>query len=90
LSSSAKILLAATLAAAITYTITSQLSLPNWIELIIGATAFLITYTITAPLISAINKTDIQNPKETLKELGPLSYLFKLPLNIIEKLTLRD
>jgi len=57
-------------------------------KLIIGATAFLITYTTTAPLIGAINKTDIQNLREMLKELGPLSYLFKLPLDIIEKLTL--
>jgi hypothetical protein len=37
--------------------------------------------------MGAVNKTDIQNLREMLKELGPLSYLFKLPLNIIEKLT---
>mgnify|MGYP001088130448 CR=1 FL=1 len=86
--SSAKILLASTLAAAITYTIISQLSLPNWIKLIIGATIFLTTYAISAPLIGAINKTDIQNLRETLKELGPLAHIFNLLLNIIEKLLL--
>jgi len=87
--SSAKILLASTLAAAVTYAVTSQLSLPNWIKLIIGATIFLTIYTIAAPLIGAINKTDIQNLREMLTELGPISCLFNLPLNIIEKLMFR-
>ena len=86
--SSAKILLASTLAAAITYAVTPQLSLPNWLELIIGAAIFLTTYTTTAPLIGAVNKKDIQNLRETLKELGPLSRIFNFPLNIIEKLIL--
>ena len=85
--SSARILLASTLAAAITYTAISQLSLPNWTRLIVGALIFLITYTTAAPLMGAVNKTDIQNLREMLNELGPLSYLFRLPLNIIEKLT---
>jgi hypothetical protein len=42
---------------------------------------------ITAPLIGAINKTDTQNLKETLKGFGPLSYILKIPLNLIEKIT---
>ena len=84
--SSAKILLASTLAAVITYTIVSQLNMPSWIELIIGALIFLTTYVTTAPLIGAINETDIQNLREMLNELGPLSQLFNLPLNLIEKL----
>ena len=88
LASSAKILLASTLAAAITYAVISRLNLPNWTRLTIGALIFLATYTTTTPLIGAINKTDTQILREMLNELGPLSYLFKLPLNIIEKLTL--
>jgi O-antigen/teichoic acid export membrane protein len=87
--SSAKILLASTLAAATAYIIVSQLNIPNWIELTIGTIAFLATYTTTAPLIGAITKTDIQNLKEMLKELGPLFHVFNVPLNIIEKLTLK-
>jgi O-antigen/teichoic acid export membrane protein len=66
--SSAKILLASTLAAIITYAITSQLSLANWTKLIIGATLFLTTYTTTAPLTGAKNKTDIQKLREMPKE----------------------
>jgi len=86
LSSSARILLASTLAAAITYIATSQLSQSPWIVLIIGTLIFLATYTVAAPLTGAINKTDIQNLKETLEGFGPLSYILKTPLNIIERL----
>jgi len=86
--SSVKILLASAVAAAITYTAISYLSVPNWITLTIGALIFLTTYTTTAPLIGAVNRTDIQNLKETLKELGPLFCIFNFPLNLIEKLIL--
>jgi len=85
--SSAKILLASTLAAVITYVVTSQLSISNWISLTIGAVIFLATYLIATPLIGAINKKDVQNFKEMLKGLGPLAPLFTLPLSFIERLT---
>jgi len=38
------------------------------------------------PLTGAINKTDIQNLKEMLKELGPLTKILNYPLNIMEKI----
>jgi hypothetical protein len=66
----------------------SVLYLANWINLILGATIFLTTYLITAPLIGAINKTDTKNLKEILKALRPLAPLFTLPLFLIEKFTL--
>ena len=87
--SSTKILSASALSALATYIILSQLSLPSWIELVIGATIFLLAYTTLVSLIGAINRTDIQNIKEMLKELGPLSKLFSPPLNLIEKLLLK-
>jgi hypothetical protein len=58
-------------------------------ELIIGATIFLTAYITVASLIGAVNRTDIENIKEMLKELGPLSYLLSPPLNVIEKLILK-
>jgi O-antigen/teichoic acid export membrane protein len=85
--SSARILLASALAAIITYLVTSKLNLNNWITLTIGAGMFLIVYLTTAPLVGAVNKTDIQNFKEMLKGLGPLAPLFILPLLFIERLT---
>ena len=86
LSSSARILLASTLAATITYITTSQLTQPPLIVLIAGTLIFLATYTVAAPLTGAINKTDTQNLKETLEGFGPLSYILKIPLNLIEKI----
>ena len=86
--SSAKILLASTLAALITYAITSQLSLFSWIKLIIGALAFLTIYATTTPLIGAINNTDIQNLRQMLKEVGPLSQISNPILKSMEKLML--
>jgi len=86
--SSTKTLSASILSALATYIVLSQLSLPSWIELIIGATAFLTAYITVAPLIGAINKTDIQNIKEMSKELGPLSNFLNPLLNLLEKLML--
>lgn len=84
--SSAKILLASTIAAAATYTLTSQLPTPDWAKLIIGTATFLTICTTTTPLIGAINKTDVQNLREMVKELGPLSYVLTIPLHTMEKL----
>jgi len=59
------------------------------VKILLASTlAATITYATAAPLTGAINKTDVQNLKETLKELGPLSHIFNFPLNIIEKLLL--
>jgi stage V sporulation protein B len=84
--SSAKILLASAIAAAATYTVTSQLPTPDWAKLIIGTAMFLTICVTATPLIGAINKTDVYNLRAMLKELGPLSNIFDLPLNTIEKL----
>ena len=84
--SSAKILVAATLAAVVTYVVVSHLTLNNWITLIIGGFLFLATYLTVSPLIGAINKADIQNFKEMLMGFGPLASLFALPLLFLEKL----
>jgi O-antigen/teichoic acid export membrane protein len=86
LQSSTKILIASMTSAALTYTTIYFLSLPNWISLVIGASVFTAAYLTIAPLSGAINKKDTKNLKEILKALGPLSSVFNIPLNIIEKL----
>ena len=83
--SSAKILLSSALAALIAYAAISQLGTANWIKLAIGTITFIVSYMATASLTGAINKTDIQNIKEMLKELGLLSRILNYPLNLIEK-----
>jgi O-antigen/teichoic acid export membrane protein len=87
-SSSTKILAASATAGVITHLILSQLSSQDWISLIVGGTTFLITYLTTISLIRAVNISDINNLRQMLVELGPLSYLFNIPLDFIEKLTI--
>ncbi len=84
--SSIKIILASLISATLTYAVVIFLNFANWITLILGAIIFLLSYLITAPLIGAINKDDTQNLKEMLKALGPLSPIFNILLNIIEKI----
>jgi O-antigen/teichoic acid export membrane protein len=85
--SSAKIFLASGIAAVITYLLLAQLNYNYWIELITGGISFLVVYLVTAPLIRAVDKKDVRNLREMLSGLGPLSYIFNIPLEIIEKLS---
>lgn len=85
--SSAKILLASAITAIITYTAISQLEQANWIVLIIGAFLFLLVYVVTAPILGAVNKKDIQYLKEMVKALGPLAPIINIPLVIVEQIT---
>ena len=84
--SSTKIFLASVMAATVTYIVISQLNFQHWVELVTGGVTFLMVYLVTAPLIRAVNKNDINNLREMLSDLGPFSHLFNIPLNIIEKL----
>ena len=84
--SSTRILISSAIAAIPAYLITTQLTQPDWLTLILGATIYLLTYIIIAPLIGAINKTDTQNLKEMTKTLGPLTPILTTPLNLIEQL----
>ena len=84
--SSAKIFLASVIAAVVTYLLLSQLNYSYWIELITGGLSFLVVYLVTAPLIRAVDKKDVRHLREMLSDLGPLSYIFNIPLKIMEKL----
>jgi len=84
--SSTKILLSSTTAADITYITLSQLSFSSWIKLIIGATIFLFTFLTITLSTRTINRSDIDNLREMLSELGPLRHLTNFLLNIIERL----
>jgi len=84
--SSAKIFLASGIAAVVTYLLLSQLNYNYWIELITGGVSFLGVYLVIAPLIRAVNKKDVRRLRKMLSGLGPLSYVFNIPLKIMEKL----
>ena len=84
--SSIKIFSASCIAALVTYLVLSQLNAGYWAELTVGGISFLLVYLIVAPLIRAVDKKDVHSLREMLSGLGPLSYIFNLPLAVIEKL----
>jgi stage V sporulation protein B len=88
---SAKIFLASVMAALVTYLILSQFNASNrvgWLlEAFGGGIVFLVVYLVAAPLIRAVDKNDVKSLKGMLGGLGPFSYVFNIPLRIIEKLS---
>jgi O-antigen/teichoic acid export membrane protein len=84
--SSAKIFLASCIATVATSLLLSQLNSSYFIELIVGGVFFLFVYLVAAPLIRAVDKKDVHSLREMLSGLGPLSYIFNIPLSVIEKL----
>jgi O-antigen/teichoic acid export membrane protein len=85
--SSTKIFLASCIAAGVTYLVLLQLNSIHWLELIVGGISFSLVYLVAAPLIRAVDKKDVHSLREMLSDLGPLSYVFNIPLSIIEKLS---
>jgi O-antigen/teichoic acid export membrane protein len=85
--SSAKILLSSGGAAILTYAVITQLDvLPSLIRLIIGVVIFALTYLIAAILTGTFSSADINNLRQMVTALGPLSKILNVLLNIIEKL----
>jgi len=83
--SSAKIYLASGITALLTYLTLFFLNFDGWIELVLGGTTLAVIYLITASLIGAISRTDVNNLREILKNIKPFYPLFNLPLRIIER-----
>jgi O-antigen/teichoic acid export membrane protein len=87
LKSSVRILMASAIAAATTSLIINVIASVDWMELAVGGITFLATYLITAPLIGAINQSDINNLKAMFSSLGIISKLLGVPLGVMEKLS---
>lgn len=81
---SAKILLASGIAALFTYLVINQSNLANWLNLVTGGIIFFIVYLVTAPILGAVNKKDVQYLKETSKSFGALAPILNVPLVIME------
>jgi len=82
---SAKILLASAPAAIATHLFLSVLNAANWVLLATGMALFLVIYLTVAPLIGAINQTDVNNLRAMFSGLGIISKLLEIPLTIVEK-----
>jgi len=84
-SSSAKIFLASAIAAITTYLFLTVFNAAAWLTLTGGVIIFLAIYLIAAPLIGAINQTDIDNLRSMFAGLGVISKLLEVPLTLMEK-----
>ncbi len=85
--SSAKIFLASVIATGFTYLLLAPINFAYWVEMVVGGISFLAVYLVIAPLIRAVDKTDITRLRQMLSGLGPFSYVFNLPLEVMEKLS---
>ena len=81
---SAKILLASGIAAVATYLCLGVFSVAPLIKLVVGCLLFLVVYLASAPLIGAINQTDVDNLRAMFSGLGIVSKALEIPLRFVE------
>ncbi len=84
--SSGKIFTASLTASIVTYAFLAVFTAPYWILLVVGALIFLTVYLVSAPLIGAINRVDIDNLKLMTSGLGILSKFLEIPFLIMRKI----
>ena len=82
---SAKILLASAPAAIATHLFLSVLNAANWVLLVTGVALFLAIYLTAAPLIGAINQTDVNNLRAMFSGLGIISKILEIPLLLVQR-----
>ena len=83
---SAKIFAASAIASLATYLFISFLSLPYFVILLSGFVVFILVYLVIAPLIGAINQTDIDNFKNMFSGLGIIAKVLSFPLFFMQKM----
>ena len=74
-----------TIAAITTYSFLNFINAVDWIELTTGGIIFLAAYVLAAPIIGAINQSDINNLRAMLSGLGIISKLINIPLALAER-----
>ena len=83
---SAKIFAASSIAATVTYLFLSVFNAAYWIMLAVGFVIFLVVYLASAPLLGAVNRTDIDNLKAMSSGLGIISKALDFPLLFMRKI----
>lgn len=83
---SAKIFASSALAAVAAYAFIFLFNLPYVVKLVGGFAIFIVVYLSAAPLIGAINKTDIGNLKAMTSSLGVISKILEFPLLFMQKI----
>jgi hypothetical protein len=84
--SSAKILVASTIAGSITFGAISVMSFSSWFELLLGAVIFIAILVPCALLVRSISRNDISNLHGMVSSLGAIGKLFGRILDILEKI----
>ncbi len=82
---STRIFTASAIAAITTYLSLNFLNTAEWIRLTTGGIIFLAVYILAAPIIGAINQSDIDNLRAMLSGLGIISKLINVPLALAER-----
>jgi hypothetical protein len=83
---SAKIFAASAIASVVTYLFISLFSLAYWMMLVAGFAVFLVVYLASAPVLGAVNRTDIENFKAMFSGLGIVSKILDFPLLFMQKM----
>jgi O-antigen/teichoic acid export membrane protein len=83
---SGKIFAASLAASAAAFLLINFLSLPYWMMLATGATVFLLSYLVAAPLFGAVNRIDIENFRAMFSGLGIVSKFLNVPLLFMRKM----
>jgi O-antigen/teichoic acid export membrane protein len=87
---SARILASSIFASIAAYALINLLSLPWWITLVAGFVVFLVVYLAAAPLLGAVNRSDIDNFRAMFTGLGLVSKILEVPLLFMRKLCRGD
>lgn len=83
---SAKIYLSAGIASLVTSRLLASLNTGDWVNVFLGGGLFFLVYFLLVPLIGVLEKRDINNLRNIMSELGPLTPLLNMFLTIVEKL----
>lgn len=83
--SSARIFAASAIAALITFLFVNFVALPYVITLVLGIVLFMVVYLVAAPLLGAVNQTDINNFKSMSSGLGFIAIFLNPPLLLMQR-----
>ncbi|MGD6934600.1 MAG: oligosaccharide flippase family protein [Candidatus Bathyarchaeia archaeon] len=83
---SGKIFAASLTASVAAYAFLAVFNAPYWILLAAGALIFLFVYLVSAPLIGAVNRIDIENLKIMTSGLGVISKILDIPLLFMRRI----
>jgi O-antigen/teichoic acid export membrane protein len=85
-SNSGKIFVASTISSLAAAAFVFFFNAPYFVLLVLGALIFLLVYLVSAPLIGAVNRTDIDNLKLMISGLGAISRIIDIPLLFMRKI----